>query len=86
MTLFVSQGQVVQMNLKKLLPLDREMGDSHLPFHSHQPFMERCTKKQNLVCNNLFVDAWSLDKTWSEEQLRSEILMLFKDHIKTVNE
>ncbi|CAB3995268.1 Hypothetical predicted protein [Paramuricea clavata] len=45
----------------------------------------RRAKKQNLVRNNLFVDVWSLDKTWSEEQLRSEILMLFKDHIKTVN-
>ena len=35
----------------------------------------RRDSKQRLVRQNMFVDAWTLDKTWSEEQLRSEILL-----------
>ncbi len=46
----------------------------------------RRDSKQQLVRQNMFIDAWTLDKTWSEEQLRNEILMLFKEQLKTVNE
>ena len=46
----------------------------------------RRANKQNLVRHNLFIDAWTLNKTWSEEQLRKEILILFTDHLNTVNE
>ena len=41
----------------------------------------RRDSKQRLVRQNMFVDAWTLDKTWSEEQLRSEILLLFKEQL-----
>ncbi|XP_028413665.1 uncharacterized protein LOC114536521 [Dendronephthya gigantea] len=37
--------------------------------------------KQDLINRNLFIDAWSLDKSWSEQQLRSELLNLFKSHL-----
>ena len=34
----------------------------------------------------LFIDAWTLDKAWSEDQLRSELYNLFKDHLSGQNE
>ncbi|XP_028416238.1 uncharacterized protein LOC114540164 [Dendronephthya gigantea] len=34
----------------------------------------------------MFIDAWTLNKTWSEEKLKNEILILFKEHLKTVND
>ena len=40
----------------------------------------RRDSKQQLVHQNMFINAWTLDKTWSEEQLRNEILMLFKNN------
>ena len=46
----------------------------------------RRDSKQRLVRQNMFVDAWTLDKSWSEEQLRSEILLLFKEQLTSVNE
>ena len=46
----------------------------------------RRDSKQRLVRQNMFVDAWTLDKTWSEEQLRREILLLFKEQLTSVNE
>ena len=42
--------------------------------------------KETLVRQNLFVDAWTLDKTWSEEQLRIEIKKLFTDRLVGPNE
>ena len=37
--------------------------------------------KQDLINRNLFIDAWSLDKSWSEQQLRLELFNLFKNHL-----
>ena len=42
--------------------------------------------KEDLIKQNLFVDAWTLDKLWSEETLRKELQNLFKDHISDQNE
>ena len=33
--------------------------------------------KEDLVKQNLFIDAWTLDKTWTESQLRKEISKLY---------
>ena len=46
----------------------------------------RRDSKQELVRQNMFVDAWTLDKTWSEKQLRNEILTLFKEQLTAVQE
>ena len=37
--------------------------------------------KQDLINRNLFIDAWSLDKCWSEQQLQLELFNLFKSHL-----
>ena len=42
--------------------------------------------KEDLVKQNFFIDAWTLDKAWSEDQLRSELYNLFKDHLSGQNE
>ncbi len=42
--------------------------------------------KEDLVKQNFFIDAWTLDKAWSEDQLRSELYDLFKDHLSGQNE
>ena len=42
--------------------------------------------KEDLIKQNVFVDAWTLDKLWSEETLRKELQNLFKDHISDQNE
>lgn len=41
--------------------------------------------KEDLVKRSLFVDAWSLDKSWSEDQLRAELHSIFKKHITGPN-
>ena len=42
--------------------------------------------KQDLINRNLFIDAWSLDKCWSEQQLRLELFNLFKSHLSGTTE
>jgi hypothetical protein len=42
--------------------------------------------KEDLVRQNYFVDAWTLDKAWSEEQLRNELYQLFEDRLLRQNE
>ena len=42
--------------------------------------------KADLVMRNLYVDAWSLDKVWSEERLRNEQQNLFKEYISDLYE
>ena len=42
--------------------------------------------KEDLIKQNLFVDAWTLDKLWSIETLRKELKNLFKDRISDQNE
>ena len=42
--------------------------------------------KEDLVRRNLFIDAWTLDKSWSEEDLRTELFNLFKDRLSNPNE
>ena len=42
----------------------------------------RGSAKTSLVENGLYVDAFKLDKTWSEARLRSELAALFEDAVK----
>jgi hypothetical protein len=42
--------------------------------------------KQELISRNLFIDAWSLDKSWSEQESRSELFNLIKDHLSGTSE
>ena len=42
--------------------------------------------KEDLVRRNFFIDAWTLDKSWSEEELRAELFNLFKDKLSNPNE
>ena len=46
----------------------------------------RRDSKQQLVRQNLYIDAWTLDKPLTEEQLRKELLTLFRDNLNTINE
>ena len=41
--------------------------------------------KETLVRQNLYIDAWSMDKSWSEEMLRREIRVLFEDRLEGGN-
>lgn len=56
-----------------------------LPSPRWQELPRRHTK-QELINRNLFIDAWSLDKSWSEQQLRSELFNLFKSHLSETTE
>lgn len=42
--------------------------------------------KQDLINRNLFIDAWSLDNCWSDQQLRLELFNLFKSHLSGTTE
>ena len=42
--------------------------------------------KQDLINRNLFIEVWSLDKCWSEQQLRLDLLNLFKSHLSGTTE
>jgi hypothetical protein len=42
--------------------------------------------KQEVIDRNVFIDAWSLDKSWSELQLRSELCKLFTGHLSETTE
>ncbi len=42
--------------------------------------------KQELISRNLFIDAWPLDKSWSEQELRLELFNLFKGHLSGTTE
>lgn len=45
----------------------------------------RCAVKETLVRQNLYIDAWSMAKSWSEEMLRREIRVLFEDRLEGGN-
>ena len=42
--------------------------------------------KETLVRQGLYIDAWSMDKSWSEETLRTEIRSSFGDRLEGGNE
>ena len=42
--------------------------------------------KEDLVARNLYLDAWTLDKVWSEERLRIELFNIFKEFISDPTE
>ena len=42
--------------------------------------------KETLVRQGLYIDAWSMDKSCSEETLRTEIRSLFGDRLEGGNE
>ena len=46
----------------------------------------RRTVKETLVHQNLYINMWSMDTSWSEERLRREIRALFQDPLKEGNE
>ena len=38
--------------------------------------------RETLVRQNLYIDAWSMDNSWSEERLRREIRAIFQDRLE----
>ena len=46
----------------------------------------RRTVKETLVRQKLYIDAWSMDKSWSEERLKREIRDLFEGRLEGGNE